>query len=490
VSSRREPGPPRAEVDDFGGARDVSLDAVVQDLVAAGDLLPDVPVLPTADTGIRKLLPEDFSPDPLNAIARWVRVGGDQSGALTGLRVTVKDSIALAGIPMTCGSSALPGFVPSGDASVVRRLVAEGVQIVAVTTMDDLAMSGGGETCVSGLMGNPHAPGLSAGGSSGGAAASLYYEGIDAAIGTDQGGSSRVPAAWCGVLGLKPTRGLIPYTGIVGLESALDHVGVLARDPGVLKGVFASLVHVDGMDARQSQPATSGLLQGRLSETSRPRAVVLSAVADRASPEVQEAFRADCERVAELGVDLAVSDFDPAAFGPVGPGLFVEEFAAVLAGVRSTLGQPHYEWREFTDALQRGVQLHQAELSPAVRATLQASQELRTKGAGRSQARARAQADALRGGLERLTSEYDFILTPTTPFLPMTPSSSPEEAVRRGWAVLEFTGTANISGQPSLSIPLSTVDGLPSGLLVTGAPNTDLALIDLAEQLMPPTVGK
>ena len=137
--------------------------------------------------------------------------------------------MALAGVPMTCGSRILEGYVPSRDAVVVERLLTAGAEIVAITNMDDLAFSGGGDSSAYGATLCPFDLERTAGGSSGGSAAALWYEGVDAGLGTDQGGSIRVPAAWCGVVGLKPTHGLVPYAGIVGIDRTFDHAGPMAR---------------------------------------------------------------------------------------------------------------------------------------------------------------------------------------------------------------------------------------------------------------------
>src|ERR687896_1373841 len=167
--------------------------------------------------------------DPLNSIVRWCRVAADENGPLTGMRIALKDSIAIAGIPMTCGSRLLDGYVPVEDSVVAARILRAGGEVVAVTNMDNFAFSGGGDTSWYGPTLCPFDPARTAGGSSSGSAAGLWYEGIDASVGGDQGGSIRVPAAWCGVVGLKPTHGLVPYTGIVGIDQTFDHAGPLAR---------------------------------------------------------------------------------------------------------------------------------------------------------------------------------------------------------------------------------------------------------------------
>ena len=160
--------------------------------------------------------------DPLNAIVRRCRVRAEGcEGILSGQRVAMKDSVAIAGIPLTCGSAILQGFVPSYDATVTDRILRAGAEIVCITNMDDLAFSGGGESSWYGPTRNPFDPERSAGGSSSGSAAALSYDGIDLAVGCDQGGSIRAPASWCGVVGLKPTHSLVPYTGIAGIDADL-----------------------------------------------------------------------------------------------------------------------------------------------------------------------------------------------------------------------------------------------------------------------------
>ena len=138
--------------------------------------------------------PPEAGEDPLNAIVRFCRVRGDgHEGVLSGRRVAVKDAVAIAGIPLTCGSRILQGYVPSEDSVVADRLLRAGGEVVAITNMDDLAFSGGGESSWYGPTLNPWDHARTAGGSSSGSAAALFYEGIDVAVGGDQGGSDPRP---------------------------------------------------------------------------------------------------------------------------------------------------------------------------------------------------------------------------------------------------------------------------------------------------------
>src|SRR5580704_15765412 len=168
--------------------------------------------------------------DPLNAVVRKIRVKGAPSGKLKGQRIGVKDSVSVAGIPICGGSHILDGFVPDDDATIVSRMLDEGAEVVATLVMDDFALSGTGTTSAHGPTLNPHRPEYCSGGSSCGSGAALSYDWIDVTIGTDQGGSIRIPASWSGVVGIKPTYGLVPYTGVMSIDPSLDHVGPMARN--------------------------------------------------------------------------------------------------------------------------------------------------------------------------------------------------------------------------------------------------------------------
>lgn len=133
----------------------------------------------TRDAGYRPSREED----PFNALVRRCHVKGTGKGKLAGKRITIKDSISIAGIPLTCGSLVFQGYVPDTDATVVTRILDAGAEITAITNMDDFAFAAAGETSAYGPTLNPHDAGRLAGGSSSGAAAALYYDDIDMSIG-------------------------------------------------------------------------------------------------------------------------------------------------------------------------------------------------------------------------------------------------------------------------------------------------------------------
>ena len=171
----------------------------------------------------------DKRDDPHNAyITSFNTKRGD--GPLSSVDVAVKDNIAVAGVPMTCGSRVFEGVVPRQNATVVDRLLDAGGRLVGKTNMDELAYGPTSETSAFGVVTNPADSQRVAGGSSSGSAAAVAEGSADIALGSDTGGSVRIPSSFCGVVGFKPSWGAVPLDGFVELAYTLDHIGTLAPD--------------------------------------------------------------------------------------------------------------------------------------------------------------------------------------------------------------------------------------------------------------------
>src|SRR5213594_2850476 len=184
-------------------------------------------------------------------------VQGAPSGKLRGKRIALKDNVCLAGVPMMNGASTLEGYVPDVDATIVTRMLDAGGTIVGKVHCEYFCFSGGSHTSAAGPVQNPRRPGYSAGGSSSGSAAVVAAGEVDMAIGGDQGGSIRIPAAYCGVYGLKPTHGLVPYTGIFPIELTLDHTGPMTATVADNALLLEVLAGPDGLDPRQVNVKTA-----------------------------------------------------------------------------------------------------------------------------------------------------------------------------------------------------------------------------------------
>ena len=167
----------------------------------------------------------DPAENPRNAWYVKTSIKGASSGPLKGKKVAVKDNVMVAGVPMMNGNSILEGYVPDIDATVVARLLDAGAEIIGKTHCESYCISGGSHTGAKGPVHNPHKMGYSAGGSSSGSGVAVSLGEADLALGGDQGGSIRMPSSWCGIYGMKPTHGLVPYTGVMPIEIYVDHTG-------------------------------------------------------------------------------------------------------------------------------------------------------------------------------------------------------------------------------------------------------------------------
>lgn len=176
----------------------------------------------------------------------------ENGGLLEGCKIAVKDCIAVAGVPMLLGTNFIKDYIPVTDATIITRLLEAGATISGKAVCENLCHSATSHSADTGAVQNPLANGYSSGGSSSGSAAIVMdsNEDVDIAIGADQGGSVRIPAGWCGAVGMKPTFGLIPFTGCASNEATNDHLGVISRDVLSNARGLKAISGSDGMDDR------------------------------------------------------------------------------------------------------------------------------------------------------------------------------------------------------------------------------------------------
>jgi amidase len=431
--------------------------------------------------------------DPYNAIVRRCSVLGAAAGPLAGKRVGLKDNICIAGMPMTCGSTVLQGLVPDTDATIVTRLLDAGARIVAILNMDNFAFSGAGDTSAYGPTLNPHSLQHLAGGSSGGSAAALYYDDIDLTIGGDQGGSIRIPASWCGVVGLKPTHSLVPYTGIVGIDQTFDHAGPMARSVAEVAQAMEVLAGKDPLDPRQYDVPVQSYMAALGRDLRGIRVGVLKEGfgQEGAEADVDAAVRAATETLGTLGATVTeVSVPAHLTAGAVAWGLFAEGMAALLHS--NGMG---YHWRgaynpAMAVAVGKSLQAQAADYPPQIKLVSMLGTYLRQHYHGRFYAKAQNLRPGLRASYDTVLQQVDVIAMPTTPMKAHAyePQLGIAERILQGWNMLGNTAPFDMTGHPSLSIPCAKSQGLPVGLMLTGRHFEDATLLAVAhvfEQKVP-----
>jgi amidase len=401
-------------------------------------------------------------------------VKGAREGKLKGRTVVLKDNIMLAGVPMMCGAATLEGYVPNFDATIVTRILDAGGEIVGKAHCESFCLSGGSHTNATGAVHNPRKMGYSAGGSSSGSAALVAAGEVDMAIGGDQGGSIRMPASFCGVYGMKPTYGLVPYTGIIPIEIFFDHTGPMTAnvtDNALLLEVIAG---DDGYDPRIKAPQVKPYSQamGRGAKDLKIAIVKEGFGHPNSERAVDEKVRAAAKHLAALGarveeVSIPMHLAGLALWTPIGvEGLtqtmmYGDGYGVSRDDLYSTsLMDFHRGWRQRAD-----------ELSETTKMFLMLGTYVRQHYGSRYYGKAINIVRRLRAAYDEVLAKYDLLLMPTTPMkatpLPK-PNASREEYVTRAVEMIANTAPFDITHHPSMSIPCGMVDGLPVGLMLTG----------------------
>ncbi|WP_436903020.1 Asp-tRNA(Asn)/Glu-tRNA(Gln) amidotransferase subunit GatA [Halovenus halobia] len=398
-------------------------------------------------------------------------IEGDDAGPLAGRTVAVKDNISTEGVRTTCGSAMLDDYVPPYDATVVDRLRTAGATITGKTNMDEFGMGTTTETSAFGPTGNPAAPGYVPGGSSGGSAAAVAAGAADLALGTDTGGSVRCPAAFCDVVGIKPTYGLVSRYGLIAYANSLEQVGPLAptvEEAAELLEVIAGPDERDGTtrDAHEHgsdyeyAAAADGDVEGL--EIGVPTELL-----DGADERVVEQFWAAIEELEAQGasyheVSLPSLEHAVEAYYVIA----MSEASSNLArfdGVRyGTSGGSDGNWNEsFAKAREDG--FGEEVKRRILLGTYALSAGYHDKYYKKAQdARAWIQED-----FDEALSDADILASPTMPITPFELGESLDDPMKMYLADANTT-PVNLANLPAISVPVGDDDGLPVGLQLVG----------------------
>jgi amidase len=436
------------------------------------DALPDYlpPVLYPRTSGYRPT-PEE---NPMNAWYVKTEIRGAPRGPLHGRTVALKDNICLAGVPMMNGAATLKGYTPDIDATIVTRLLDAGATIVGKAHCEYFCLSGGSHTNATGPVHNPHRHGYSAGGSSSGSAALVAAGEVDMAVGGDQGGSIRMPASYCGCYGMKPTHGLVPYSGIMPIEATIDHAGPMTQnvmDNALMLEVMAG---ADGLDPRQYDVQTDRYTAAVGRGASGLRIAVVKEGFGHASSEgdvdakvrtAADAFRRIGANVDEVSIPWHLKGL--AIWTPIGlEGLTNQMMLGNGMGTgweglyTTSLLEYHANWRARAD-----------ELSDTLKISMLVGQYHLKHTRGRYYAKAQNLARQLRAEYNKVFASYDLLLMPTTPMkaTPLPPADSSLALwCQRAFEMLPNTAPFDVTGHPAMSIPCGMSQGLPVGLMLVG----------------------
>jgi aspartyl-tRNA(Asn)/glutamyl-tRNA(Gln) amidotransferase subunit A len=391
---------------------------------------------------------EERALDTAREADRELSAGYDR-GPLHGIPISLKDIIDLAGTPTTAASDATSREPVAGDALVTRRLKAAGAVIVGKTNLHEFALGTTSDQSAYGTILNPLDQTRSAGGSSGGAAVSVVMRMAAAAIGTDTGGSIRIPAAACGVVGLKPAFGEVPTDGVLPLSTSLDHVGPLAGSVADAAAVYQVLARTP---ARRLTPRPPGGLRlGRLG----------GYIEAKLHSEVRAGYEAAIDRITRAGVTISARQLAHAdAIAPTYASISLAEGAAYHS---ATLDRAPERYRAITrDRLEQGRRI-----------------------LAETYLHALATQDEIRGDVDAALADADALILPgmaiPAPVLGTDTIAldGVDEPVRL--LMLRLTQPFNLSGHPAIVMPCGTTsDGLPISLQLVGHKAATAALLDVA----------
>ncbi|MYN65755.1 MAG: amidase [Acidobacteria bacterium] len=367
---------------------------------------------------------------------------GRDRGPLHGIPISLKDIVDAAGAPTTAASRLRADHRAAADAPVTVRLRAAGAIIVGKCNLHEFAFGTTGEESAYGPVRNPHAPAHVPGGSSSGSAVSVAAGMALASIGTDTGGSIRIPASCCGVVGLKPTHGEVSAAGVVPLAPSLDHVGPIARsvgDAALLYGAMRDGPHRPDGGGQQVEPPAAP----------RPRlGIPRRYFLDLLEPAVEGAFADTVERLARAG--CRIDDVDIPHAADTGPVYLHTQLAEAAEQHRADLdARP--------DAYGRGVRLR-LELGRYVLAE--------------DYVRAQRGRRILTAEVDAALANRAALLLPTLPIIPPrlgTDRIAIGDATETTRALtLRLTQLFDVTGHPAISIPCGTAGGLPAGVQLVG----------------------
>lgn len=369
---------------------------------------------------------------------------------LAGVPMAVKDNILVKDIKCTAASKILKDYVAPYSATVIKRLEGVGAVILGKTNLDEFAMGSSTENSAFGVTRNPFDLSRVPGGSSGGSAAAVAAKMAVYSLGSETGGSIRLPASFCGIVGLKPTYGAVSRYGLIALASSLDQIGPMTKTVEDAKIVFEAIMGRDPLDSTSAEMIKTEKIKDQIEETiiGVPKEYFTQGL----DPKIEKIIKTAIKRYEEMGakireVSLPHSKYALAVYYIINP----SEASANLARYDGVNFGFHREM--FGQEVKRRILLGTYVLS-----------------AGHYEAyylKAQKVLSLIKNDFEKAFKQADFLMSPVSPFLPFKIGEKVNDPLSMYLNDI-YNVSVNLAGLPALSLPIGQVDGLPVGLQIIG----------------------
>lgn len=411
---------------------------------------------------------------------------GEKLGKMAGIPIAIKDNICTDGIRTTCASKMLEDFIPPYDATIIKRLKEEDAIIIGKTNMDEFSMGSSSESSAFKITKNPFDFERVPGGSSGGSAAAVSAGTVPLSLGSDTGGSIRQPAAFCGVIGLKPTYGLVSRYGLIAFSSSLDQIGPMARS------VKDCALCLDVISEKDSRDNTSIGKQEKISYLEGIEdgvkgmkiGVPLEFLEEGLNPEIRKAVEISIERFKNLGAKVEYTSFPSYKHGisayyiisSVEASSNLSRYDGIRYGYRAEKYEDVYELMEksrseaFGEEVKRRIMLGTYALSSShYESYYKKAIKLKNK---------------ISEEFKNIFQDFDLILSPVTANLPFKIGEKKANPLEMYLGDI-YTVNINLSGVPAISIPCGySRKGLPIGLQIIGDYFSERKILKAAEAFL------
>ncbi len=390
---------------------------------------------------------------------------GVEVGKLAGLAVGIKSNINIEDFKITAASKTLENYIGSYNATVVNRIKEQDGIILGVTNMDEFAAGSSTETSCFGYTENPAAPGRIPGGSSGGSAAAVAAEMCDLSLGSDTGGSIRNPASHCGVMGFKPTYGVVSRQGLLDLAMSLDQIGPFAQDAGGIALMLDTIAGYDPIECTslKDTPDFEGITEKSQDALKGMKVGVVKDFFDVSDDKIVNIIEGRIDKMTEAGAEVVELSFD--YIDLCLPTYYLINYVEFFSATRK------YDGRKY------GYRIEDVCGDEVLRRIHIGSYISQKEYSGKYYKKALQARSLIRKEITKLLGGVDVIVGPTVPKLPHKLGESLDTMEMYAYDVL--TVIANLAGIPAASMKAGEVDGIPVGLQIQGKPLDDAKIVQV-----------